>query len=76
MLPGGFVGLAINRTGGIIVVPFSKSTNQFQKVFGSPTFTTNNVTLQKQLEALGAEQQATRRVLLDKVEQVDLEVSK
>lgn len=56
MLPGGFLGLDVNGTGGIIVVPFNKSANQFQKVFASPNYPTSNFTFRKQLEALRAEQ--------------------
>lgn len=65
-----FLGFALNDKGGILIVPFSRSTNQFQKVFASPTLPTNSLNINKQLESMRREQQATQRVILKELKQV------
>jgi hypothetical protein len=64
VLPGNFLGFAVNGNGGVIVPPFSKSANQFQKVFAPQSSPTDSLNIRKQLESLRSEQQATQRVLL------------
>lgn len=63
VLPGNFLGFAVNGNGGIIVPPFSKLANQFQKVFAPQSSPTGSLNIRKQLESLRSEQQATQRVL-------------
>lgn len=70
MLPGNFLGFALNGKGGILLVPFSRSANQFQKVFAPPYSPTGSLNINKQLESLRREQQATQGVILKEFKQV------
>lgn len=69
MLPGNFLAFALNGKGGILLVPFSRSANQFQKVFAPPYSPTGSLKINKQLESLRREQQATQRVILKQLKQ-------
>lgn len=71
-LPGGFLCLSINGTGGIIAVPFTRSANNFSQKRG-PTSPTSHLTLQKQLENIRREQQAAQKLIPNKMDKLVLE---
>lgn len=62
------MGSALNGKGGLLIVPFSKSANNFQKVI-RPSFLKTLTNNQKELSHLRKGQQSTKRLLLKYLKQ-------